>query len=139
MIASKVWISAHPDETRSIAAGFANSLGGGSVIQLIGELGAGKTEFVKGLAAGLGYAGDVTSPTFTLVHEYRGGRLPLFHLDLYRLRTEAELDETGYDDYLRVGGICVVEWADRFPARMPSESTQVILTILENGQRRIAW
>ena len=139
MILSKVWISRSPDQTRIIAADFARTLIAGSVVKLVGDLGSGKTEFVKGLATGLNCANVVTSPTFTLIHEYRGGRLPLFHMDLYRLDHESELDEIGFEDYLRAGGICAVEWADKFADRMPDDSAEVVLTILENNTRRIAW
>jgi tRNA threonylcarbamoyladenosine biosynthesis protein TsaE len=100
-------------ETRAIAAALAPSLMPGAVILLSGDLGAGKTAFVRGLAEGLGIdAGEVTSPTFTLVHEYRGGRLPLIHVDLYRL-DRAELDEIGLDQDLAVQGVIAVEWAER--------------------------
>ena len=139
MILSKVLISRSPDQTRIVAADFAKTLIAGSVVKLIGDLGSGKTEFIKGLATGLNCENVVTSPTFTLIHEYRGGRLPLFHMDLYRLNHEAELDEIGFEDYLRAGGICAVEWADKFADRMPSDSAEVVLTILENNTRRIAW
>jgi tRNA threonylcarbamoyladenosine biosynthesis protein TsaE len=139
MILSKVLISRSPDQTRIVAADFAKTLIAGSVVKLVGDLGSGKTEFVKGLATGLNCENLVTSPTFTLIHEYRGGRLPLFHMDLYRLNHEAELDEIGFEDYLRAGGICAVEWADKFADRMPSDSAEVVLTILENNTRRIAW
>jgi tRNA threonylcarbamoyladenosine biosynthesis protein TsaE len=132
-------LSQSPEQTRLIAAEFAKKLAPDAVIKLVGDLGAGKTEFVKGLAAGLDYEREVTSPTFTLVHEYRGGRLPLFHLDLYRLEKEVELDEIGFEDYLKAGGICAIEWADKFPDRMPRESTEVIFTILENNTRSIEW
>jgi len=139
MISANEWTSKSPDQTRFIAAGLARSLIAGSVIKLVGDLGAGKTEFVKGLATGLNYRNVVTSPTFTLVQEYRGGRLPLFHMDLYRLNEEAELDEIGFEDYLRAGGICAIEWADKFPGRMPLDSVEVVMTIGENTTRRIAW
>jgi len=139
MISAKEWTSKSPDQTRFIAAGLARSLIAGSVIKLVGDLGAGKTEFVKGLATGLNYRNVVTSPTFTLVQEYRGGRLPLFHMDLYRLNEEAELDEIGFEDYLRAGGICAIEWADKFPGRMPLDSVEVVMTIGENTTRRITW
>ena len=139
MISANEWTSKSPDQTRFIAAGLARSLIAGSVIKLVGDLGAGKTEFVKGLATGLNYRNVVTSPTFTLVQEYRGGRLPLFHMDLYRLNEEAELDDIGFEDYLRAGGICAVEWADKFPGRMPLDSVEVVMTIGENTTRRIAW
>ena len=100
-------------ETRAIAAALAPSLSAGSVVLLSGDLGAGKTAFVRGLAAGLGIDPDeVTSPTFTLVHEYRGGRLPLIHVDLYRL-DRAELDEIGLDPDLAVVGVTAVEWSER--------------------------
>jgi len=139
MILSNVLISRSPDQTRIIAADFARTLVAGSVVKLVGDLGSGKTEFVKGLATGLDCANVVTSPTFTLIHEYRGGRLPLFHMDLYRLNRESELDEIGFEDYLRAGGVCAVEWADKFADRMPRHSAEVVLTILEDNTRRIAW
>jgi tRNA threonylcarbamoyladenosine biosynthesis protein TsaE len=100
-------------ETRAIAAALTPSLMPGAVILLSGDLGAGKTAFVRGLAEGLGLdADDVTSPTFTIVHEYRGGRLPLIHVDLYRL-DRAELDEVGLDEDLAALGVTAVEWAER--------------------------
>ena len=100
-------------ETRAIAAALAPSLMPGAVILLSGDLGAGKTAFVRGLAEGLGLdPDDVTSPTFTLVHEYRGGRLPLMHVDLYRL-DRAELDEIGLDQDLAARGVTAVEWSER--------------------------
>ena len=100
-------------ETRAIASALAQDLAMGTVLLLSGDLGAGKTAFVRGLAEGLGIdAGEVTSPTFTLVHEYRGGRLPLVHVDLYRL-DRADLDEIGLDQDLAAVGIVAVEWAER--------------------------
>jgi tRNA threonylcarbamoyladenosine biosynthesis protein TsaE len=129
--------SASPDETRLIASGF--SLSAGMVLSLIGDLGAGKTEFVKGLAIGLGFENEVTSPTFTVVHEYRGGRLPLFHMDFYRLNEERELDEVGFDDYLIAGGVCAIEWADKFPNRLPRDSVTIRFIIHDNDKRTIVW
>jgi tRNA threonylcarbamoyladenosine biosynthesis protein TsaE len=111
----------------------------GMVLSLIGELGAGKTEFVKGLALGLGIDDNVTSPTFTILHEYKGGRLPLFHMDFYRLRTERELDEIGFDEYLRAAGLCVIEWGDRFPDRLPSDSIKVFFSASADDRREIVW
>jgi tRNA threonylcarbamoyladenosine biosynthesis protein TsaE len=139
MMASTILLSRSPEETRSMGADLAQRLMIGSVIKLVGDLGSGKTEFVKGFAAGLGYLEAVTSPTFTLVQEYRGGRLPLFHIDLYRLNDEAELEGIGFEDYLRAGGVVAVEWADKFPHRMPRDSVEIVLTILENNVRRISW
>ena len=106
-------------ETRAIAAALAPSLLPAAVILLSGDLGAGKTAFVRGLAEGLGLdPDDVTSPTFTLVHEYRGGRLPLIHVDLYRL-DRAELDEIGLDQDLSARGVTAVEWAERLTRGIP--------------------
>lgn len=100
-------------ETLAIGAGLATELKPGAVLLLAGDLGAGKTAFVRGLATGLGIESDeVTSPTFTLVHEYRGGRLPLIHVDLYRL-DRADLDEIGLDQDLADKGVVAVEWSER--------------------------
>ena len=86
--------------------------GAGAVIAFSGDLGAGKTAFTRGLARGLGIADRVTSPTFTIVNEYEGGRLPLFHFDLYRLSSPDELFDIGWEDYLSRGGVCAVEWSE---------------------------
>jgi tRNA threonylcarbamoyladenosine biosynthesis protein TsaE len=118
------------DDTRAVAARLAADLEAGAVLLLSGDLGAGKTAFVKGLAQGLGLDPDeVTSPTFTLVHEYRGGRLPLIHVDLYRLE-RAEFDEIGLDPELAERGVVAVEWAERL-AR-PIENA-ITVTIVDAG------
>lgn len=132
-------ISTNPEETRAIAKEIARGLAPGSVLILTGDLGAGKTEFVKGLAKGLGIDDPVTSPTFTLVHEYRGAQVTLYHLDLYRLNSEKELDEIGFDDCLSAGGICAVEWGNKYPARLPKGCLEIRLTIGENNQRIVVW
>jgi tRNA threonylcarbamoyladenosine biosynthesis protein TsaE len=132
-------IAANAEETLQVAAAFVPGLKAGNVVALVGDLGAGKTEFVKGLAAGLGSPAAVTSPTFTLIHEYLGGRLPLYHMDFYRLSSEHELDEIGFDDYLGQGGVCAVEWANRFPERIPGTAFWVTLSIAENNERVISW
>ena len=132
-------IAANAEATRRVAAEFVPDLKTGKVVALVGDLGAGKTEFVKGLAAGLGSPTVVTSPTFTLIHEYRDGRLPLYHMDFYRLSSEDELDEIGFDDYLNQPGICAVEWANRFPERIPGAAIWVTLSITENNERLICW
>ncbi len=107
-------------ETRAVAAALAADLRPGDLVLLHGDLGAGKTVFVKGLAEGLGLEPDsVTSPTFTLVHEYLGGRLPLLHLDLYRLAA-TDLDEVGLDPDQAARGVVVVEWAERLTRRPPA-------------------
>ena len=114
-------------ETRSIASALGRDLAMGTVLLLSGDLGAGKTAFVRGLAEGLGIDPDeVTSPTFTIVHEYRGGRLPLVHVDLYRL-DRADLDEIGLDQDLAATGIVAVEWSERLSRRIP-EATMVNIT-----------
>ena len=123
-------------DTRAIAARVAATLTPGAVLLLSGDLGAGKTVFTKGLAEGLGLdPGDVTSPTFTLVHEYRGGRLPLIHVDLYRL-DRADLDEIGLDPDLAALGVTVVEWAERLTRPIAGA---VAVQIVDSGEesRRI--
>jgi len=132
-------IASSPAETRSLAAKFVGDLPAGTVLRLVGDLGAGKTEFVKGLAAGLGFEGEVTSPTFTILHEHRGGRIPLFHMDFYRIRDERELDEIGLDEYLRAGGICAIEWGDKFCNRLPVDSVEIRLEIIAGDRREIVW
>ncbi len=110
------------EETIAFAREWSESLLPNDVVALVGDLGAGKTHFVKGLLQGLVSPDEVTSPTFTLIHEYRGGRLPVFHFDFYRLNHLAEIAEIGFDDYLEDGGIAVVEWADRFPQVFPERT-----------------
>jgi len=100
-------------ETENLGAGLAEKLCPGTVIAFTGDLGAGKTAFVRGLARGLGVTDRVTSPTFTIVNEYEGGRLPLFHFDMYRLGSSDELFDIGWEDYLRRGGVCAVEWSEK--------------------------
>ncbi len=109
----------------------------GDVLALVGDLGAGKTQWVKGLAAGLGSTAPVTSPTFTLIHEYGGGRLPLTHIDCYRLESAAELLAAGLDDYLDGRGVLAIEWADKFPELMPASARWVRFTIGEGEEREI--
>jgi tRNA threonylcarbamoyladenosine biosynthesis protein TsaE len=132
-------LSSNPEETRFIGSEFVGNVTTGTVLRLIGDLGAGKTEFVKGLALGLGIDAEVTSPTFTILHEHRGGRLPLFHFDFYRLREEWELDEIGFDEYLIEGGVCAIEWGDRFPNRLPPRSMKVFFSIHSGDWREIVW
>lgn len=128
-----VFHSESENDTRAIAVKLAGDLIAGSVLLLSGDLGAGKTAFVRGLAEGLGISSDeVTSPTFTLVHEYRGGRLPLIHVDLYRL-DRADLDEIGLDDDLAARGVVAIEWAERLSRRIPGA---VSVTMTDQGGER---
>jgi tRNA threonylcarbamoyladenosine biosynthesis protein TsaE len=108
-------ISKSPEETQALGETWGRAIQSGLLIGLSGELGAGKTQIVKGLARGLGIAACVLSPTFALVHEYTGGRLPLFHLDLYRLETPAQVVGAGLEEYLyQPPGVTVVEWIERW-------------------------
>ena len=99
-------------ETEQLGEKLARAVRAGTVIAYTGDLGAGKTAFTRGLARGLGIDGRVTSPTFTIVNEYEGGRLPLFHFDMYRLESSDELFDIGWEDYLARGGVCAVEWSE---------------------------
>jgi tRNA threonylcarbamoyladenosine biosynthesis protein TsaE len=131
-------ISNSPEETQAFARRLAVTLGKGVVVALTGDLGAGKTHFTKGLVEAFG--GDpreVTSPTFTLVHEYREGRVPVFHFDFYRLDDAAQLRHIGWDDYLLEDGVLVVEWAERFPEALPSDAVRVRFVIGEGNERKL--
>jgi len=107
-----VYYTNSPEETESIGEQLASRLPPGTVIAFLGDLGAGKTAFTRGLARGLGAADRVTSPTYTIVNEYLGGKMPLFHFDMYRLGSSDELFDIGWEDYLERGGICAVEWSE---------------------------
>ncbi|MEI7957131.1 MAG: tRNA (adenosine(37)-N6)-threonylcarbamoyltransferase complex ATPase subunit type 1 TsaE [Verrucomicrobiota bacterium] len=109
----------------------------GSVIALVGGLGAGKTHWTKGMVAALGCPLDVTSPTFSLVHEYRGGRLDVFHFDFYRLESAAEVLALGWDEYLDTAGIIVVEWADKFPELLPPDAIWWRFTVEPDESRTV--
>ncbi len=106
------FITNSPVETEAIGERLGQMLPAGTVIAYEGDLGAGKTAFTRGLARGLGYKDPVTSPTYTIVNEYLGGRLPLFHFDMYRLRSSDDLFDIGWEDYLDRNGICAVEWSE---------------------------
>lgn len=104
--------SASEQDTEALGRALVQRLQPGAVVAFTGDLGAGKTAFVRGMAQGLGIPQRVTSPTFTIVNEYEGGRLPLFHFDMYRLGSSEELYEIGWEDYLARGGVCAVEWSE---------------------------
>jgi tRNA threonylcarbamoyladenosine biosynthesis protein TsaE len=130
-------ISRQPSETIAFARDLASRLRPGSIIALTGDLGSGKTQFVKGLAAGIGFGGEVTSPTFTLIHEYVGGRLPIYHFDFYRLENEDEALRLGLEEYLQGGGICVIEWAGKFRELIPKDARWFDLAIGVDDTRLI--
>ena len=106
------YITHSPAETEAIGAALGAIIPAGTVIAYRGDLGAGKTAFTRGLARGLGYGEPVTSPTYTVCNEYLGGRLPLFHFDMYRLRCADDLWDIGWEDYLDRNGVCAVEWSE---------------------------
>jgi len=130
-------ISHSPEETLEAGNRLALELRAGDVIALDGDLGAGKTHFAKGLARGLGIEQPVTSPTFTLAHEYSGGRLPLFHFDFYRLESEDDRHRIGLEDYLSDDGVLVIEWASLFPHWLPKQTRWLYLSVLEGEKRQI--
>jgi tRNA threonylcarbamoyladenosine biosynthesis protein TsaE len=133
------FISNSPAETEAIGRQVAENVGVGSVLALKGELGSGKTLFVKGVVAGLASSADVTSPTFTILHEYRGGRLPIYHFDLFRVENPQALARLGLDDYFFGDGITVIEWADRFPEFVPEQGRWIFFEIKSETQRAITF
>lgn len=130
------FITHSPEETEKIGAALAKKLKPGTVIAYRGDLGAGKTAFTRGLARGLGYLDAVTSPTYTIVNEYLGGRLPLFHFDMYRLPSADDLWDIGWEDYLDRGGICAVEWSENVAEAM-EDSIVISIEKLDDATRRI--
>ena len=125
-----------PEETEAIGAALGKIATPGTVIAYRGDLGAGKTAFTRGLARGLGYTEPVTSPTYTIVNEYLGGRLPLFHFDMYRLASSDDLWDIGWDDYLDRNGVCAVEWSENVADALEDA---ILITIHKTGEnsRRI--
>ncbi len=132
------FISNSVEETIAFAREWAGRLSPNDVVGLIGDLGAGKTHFVKGLLEGLENEEQATSPTFTLVHEYRSGRLPVFHFDFYRINQAPELVELGFDEYLEEGGVAVIEWANRFADALPARTRWVRFEIGDASERIIS-
>ena len=137
------YVSLSEAETEALGRRLAAVLAPGAVVAYRGDLGMGKTAFTRGLARGLGIRERVTSPTFTIVNEYEGGRFPLFHFDMYRLESSDELFDIGWEDYLARGGICAVEWSEkvsdalagalRVDIRRGAEETDRIITVSEEG------
>ena len=131
------FITHSPEETEKIGEALAKSLQPGTILAYRGDLGAGKTAFTRGLARGLGCKETVTSPTYTIVNEYLGGRLPLFHFDMYRLASSDDLWDIGWEDYLERGGVCAVEWSENVPEAMAGALT-VSIEKLGDTDRKIS-
>jgi tRNA threonylcarbamoyladenosine biosynthesis protein TsaE len=130
-------ISNNSAETKAIGRQLANDVDAGSVLALKGELGSGKTLFTQGLVAGLKSDAAVTSPTFTIVHEYQGGRLPVYHFDFFRLENRESALRLGLEDYFFSDGVSVIEWADRFPELIPEQARWISFEIKSERQRII--
>ncbi len=141
------YISDSPEETEALGQRLGEKLQPGTVIAFYGDLGAGKTAFTRGLARGLGCREPVTSPTYTIVNEYLSGRIPLFHFDMYRLRSGDELFDIGWEDYLSRGGVCAVEWSenvedaleDVIAVRMEKIGDEKRRITIEGGQAHAAF
>ena len=129
------FITKSPAQTERVGKALGKRLNAGAVIAYRGDLGAGKTAFTRGLARGLGITESVTSPTYTIVNEYLGGRLPLFHFDMYRLGGEDELFDIGWEDYLERGGVCAVEWSENVPDAMENAISVTIFRLDEDTRK----
>lgn len=133
----KKYISNSPQKTEQIAAEIASTLVGGEVIAFRGDLGAGKTCFTRGLAQGLGFVGEVNSPTFALINEYIGGRLPIYHFDMYRISEWEELYSSGFFDYLEAGGVIAAEWSENIENALPQNTVYIEIDKLSDFEREI--
>ena len=131
------FISNSPAETEALGRRLAEDVGVGSVLALQGELGSGKTLFTKGFVAGMGSKAAVSSPTFTIVHEYRDGRLPVYHFDFFRVENHESLGRLGLDDYFFGDGASLIEWADRFAEFIPEQARWILFEIKSENQRAI--
>ena len=125
------------EETIAAGRNYGQNAATGDVFALTGDLGAGKTQFVKGFVAGLGSSAEVTSPTFVLVHEYGGGRLPAYHFDFYRLANSEAVLRLGFDDYVFGDGVSLIEWADRYPDLIPKEAKWLSFELVGDNARVI--
>ena len=129
------FITNSPIETEKLGAALSKILTPGTVIAYRGDLGAGKTAFTRGLARGLGVNDPVTSPTYTIVNEYLGGRMPLFHFDMYRLHSADDLWDIGWEDYLERGGVCAVEWSENVADALEDPITVTVEKLGEDTRR----
>jgi len=135
---NNVFISNSPATTKEIAANLAADLKGGEVIAFYGDLGQGKTCFVTGLAEGLGFKGEVSSPTFAIINEYIGGRLNLYHFDMYRVSGWDDLYSTGYFEYMESGGVLAVEWSENIEAALPDNTIRITIKRIDETTREIS-
>ena len=133
----EVVVSESPEETQAVGERLGRALAAGAVVACVGELGAGKTCFLQGLARGLGVTSPVTSPTFVLVNQYRG-RVPVYHLDAYRTGSLAEVVDLGVEEMLHGDGVTVIEWADRITGLLPPDAITVTISGLGDEPREIA-
>lgn len=127
-----------PNEAHAWGMQLASTLAAGDVIALCGNLGVGKTQITRGIVAGMGSKAAVTSPTFTLVHEYLDGRLPVFHFDFYRMESAAEVIGIGWDEFLNEPGVIIVEWADMFPELLPPGTRWFHIEAQPDGSREVS-
>ena len=134
---NKKFLSNSPADTRKIAANLAATLSGGEVIAFYGDLGMGKTCFVSGLAEGLGFCGEVSSPTFAIINEYLGGHLNLYHFDMYRVSGWDDLYSTGYFEYMESGGVLAVEWSENIEGALPENVIRVTIKRINEFEREI--
>lgn len=133
----KEYISESREETVLIGKKLSENLSGGEVVAFRGDLGSGKTCFTSGIAAGLGYEGDVTSPTFALINEYIGGRLSLYHFDMYRIGSWEELYSCGFFEYIESGGVVAAEWSENIENALPYNTVYVEFETLGENKRKI--
>ena len=131
------YVSHSEAETEALGRRLAAVLAPGAVVAYRGDLGMGKTAFTRGLARGLGYEGRVTSPTFTIVNEYEGGGLPLFHFDMYRLEDAGDLFDIGWEDYLDRGGVCAVEWSENVAEAIEDDAIRVSIVRGDGDDDRV--
>jgi tRNA threonylcarbamoyladenosine biosynthesis protein TsaE len=132
-----MFISNNVEQTIAAGRAYGGQARRGDVFALCGDLGAGKTQFVKGFVAGIGSSTDVTSPTFVLVHEYGGGRLPVYHFDFYRVENREALSRLGFDDYIFGDGVTVIEWADRVSGVIPNHAQWLSFELRDENTRVI--
>lgn len=132
-----IFVSNSPADTKKIASDLATTLKGGEVVAFYGDLGMGKTCFVNGLADGLGFNGEVSSPTFAIINEYTGGRLNLYHFDMYRITGWDDLYSTGYFEYLESGGVLAIEWSENIENALPDDVIKITINRTGDNSREI--